>query len=204
MGAYTSAAYRHNPGQICGRLRWKRLGSSQESRRPAVHALLRSWAFPPLNPWKRMHHALVSQEAHSSRDRAGLAAAVLQAVHAGPRRARLCAMLAAPLRSSGRHILRRGRASWRAQPPIGWRDLSEGSRRCPTSCRSCRMLPQAGRNRTSIISYRVHLRACGDREAEGRRGGRDGLADAGRESPGRSVAEKPENLPWPSPNPRSP
>src|SRR5512145_1107301 len=39
------------------------------------------------------------------------------------------------------------------------------------------------------------------REGEGRRAGRDGPDEAGREAPGRPVAE---NLPWPSRKPRSP
>jgi antirestriction protein ArdC len=44
-----------------------------------------------------------------------------------------------------------------------------------------------------------NLRHAGDREGEGGGERRDGLADAGREAPGRPVAENPK---WPSRNPR--
>ncbi|HEY7550398.1 MAG TPA: ArdC-like ssDNA-binding domain-containing protein [Hyphomicrobiaceae bacterium] len=69
-------------------------------------------------------------------------------------------------------------------------------------------LPDAAASKAHQHEHRQpsgHLRARRDREAEGRGGGRDGIADAGREAPGRPVADNQlETLPWPSRNPRSP
>jgi antirestriction protein ArdC len=69
-------------------------------------------------------------------------------------------------------------------------------------------LPDAAASKTQQHEHHQPLgppAACPGSRGRGPRRGRDGLADAGRDAPGRPVAEnQPETLPWPSRNPGSP